>query len=209
MVFETLPSTLAIKRRLRLRLNRLQETTMAEMENEPVLRVSTRRQAVTGIAVGLCGLLAGSRVFGEPAMQTMKEMPSAVANQKQTSLHQEIDLKAAPERIYECLLDAKKFTAFTGAPATIDASPGGAFSMFGGLIVGRNVETLPGQRIVQAWRATHWEPGVYSIAKFDLKPNGPTTIVVLDHTGFPEGEFDHLESGWQSHYWEPLKKYFA
>jgi hypothetical protein len=33
--------------------------------------------------------------------------------------------------------------------------------------------------------------------------------VILDHTGFPEGRFAGLDSGWHEHYWEPLKKYFA
>ena len=75
-------------------------------------------------------------------------------------------------------------------PATIDATAGGAFSTFGGLIEGRNIELIPNQRIVQAWRPTHWDPGVYSIVRFELKPKGSETTVVLDHTGFPEGEFD-------------------
>ncbi len=81
--------------------------------------------------------------------------------------------------------------------------------MFGGQIVGRNIELVPNQRIVQAWRPTHWDPGIYSIVEFVLKPQAPGTIVALDHKGFPEGEFDHLESGWHAHYWEPLKKFLA
>jgi len=32
---------------------------------------------------------------------------------------------------------------------------------------------------------------------------------VLDHRGFPEGEFDSLEAGWKSHYFERLKEYLA
>ena len=194
---------------MHLRLERIQENAMVKVENGSGPKVSTRRQAFTGIGVGLCGWIAGSKVFGQPAMQTMEEVQGGAANQKRTSLHQQIDLKAAPQQIYESLLDSKKFAAFSGQPATIDPSAGGAFSLFGGLIVGRNVETLPGQRVVQAWRPTHWEPGVYSIVKFELKSNGSSTTVVLDHTGFPEGEFDHLEFGWKSHYWEPLQRYFS
>ena len=182
---------------------------MVKIGNLSVSSVSTRRQVVARIAVALSGLLASPRTFGEPPHQDMKEIPSAAADQKRTSLHLETDLKAASEQIYEALLDAKKFAAFSGAPATIDPNPGGSFSMFGGLIVGRNVETVPSQRIVQAWRPTHWEPGIYSIVKFELKPNGASTTVVLDHTAFPEGEFDHLEFGRHNHYFEPLKKYFA
>jgi activator of HSP90 ATPase len=190
-------------------LDEIEESTMVRMENGSWPSVSSRRQALTGIAVGMCGLLAAPRVFGQPAQQAMETIPGDAANQKRTSLHQQAELKATPEQVYEALLDAKKFAAFSGRPATIEQNAGGAFSMFGGLIVGRNVETLPGQRVVQAWRPTHWEPGVYSIVKFELKSNGSSTTVVLDHTGFPEGEFDHLAFGWKSHYFEPLQKYFS
>ena len=33
--------------------------------------------------------------------------------------------------------------------------------------------------------------------------------VVLDHTGFPAGDYDHLSAGWHEHYWDPLKKFLA
>jgi activator of HSP90 ATPase len=62
---------------------------------------------------------------------------------------------------------------------------------------------------VQAWRPASWGPGVYSIVKFELKPQGSGTIVVLDHTGFPEGKYDDLYDGWPERYWEPLKKFLA
>jgi activator of HSP90 ATPase len=94
-------------------------------------------------------------------------------------------------------------------PAEIDPKAGGAFSTFGGLIVGRNVELIPTQRIVQAWRPTHWKPGIYSMVKFDLKAQGSETRIILDHTGFPEGAFDDLDPGWKARYWDPLKKFFA
>jgi len=81
--------------------------------------------------------------------------------------------------------------------------------MFGGLVVGRNVELVPNQIIVQAWRPTHWDPDVYSIVKFVLKPQGSSTSLVLDHTGFPEGEYDSLLWGWHNHYYGPLKKYLG
>jgi activator of HSP90 ATPase len=167
----------------------------------------TRRQAGACIAMVFCGLASDCRAFAQA--QTMEEKPANPANRTRTSLHDEIELKTDPQHIYEVLLDAKRFKTFTGAPAEIDAKPGGAFSLFGGQIVGRNVELVPSQRIVQAWRPTHWDPGVYSIVEFELKPKGSGTLVVLEHKGFPEGDFDHLEWGWAAHYWEPLKKYFS
>jgi activator of HSP90 ATPase len=166
---------------------------------------STRRQLMSGAAIIFGSLAVGSKVWGR-AQQAMKENPSS-ATLTRTSLHQESSFRGSAQRLYEVLLSSKQFTAFSGAPAEIDATAGGAFSMFGGLIVGRNVELVPTQRIVQAWRPTHWNPGIYSIVRFDLKPDGPQTLIVLDHTGFPEGEFDNLAHGWKSHYWEPLAKF--
>jgi len=170
--------------------------------------MTTRRQAITSVALALGSLGAASTVWGK-AQQEMTETPSTGAEGLLTYLHQEVDLKASPQRIYEVLLDSKQFAAATGMPAEIDPKAGGTFSTFKGLIVGRNVELVPNQRIVQAWRPTHWDPGVYSLVKFELKGQGTQTTIVLDHTGFPEGNFRHLDSGWYIRYWEPLKKFLA
>jgi activator of HSP90 ATPase len=126
-----------------------------------------------------------------------------------TYLHQEVDFKAGRQRIYEALVDSKQFSAFTGMPAEIGQEAGGPFSLFGGLIVGRNVELVPRKRIVQAWRPANWVAGIYSLVKFELEEEGGQSRVVLDHTGFPEGSFRHLSFGWYSHYWEPLRKFLA
>jgi activator of HSP90 ATPase len=182
---------------------------MSETKNpsEPAY-ARTRRQMIAGVGIVLGSLAAGSAPWAKSS-QAAKEAGSAVPGQTRTSLHQEVAFTASPKRIYEVLLDSKQFAAFTGLPAEIDPQVGGAFKTFGGRIVGRNVELIPNQRIVQAWRPTSWDPGVYSIVKFELKPQGPGTLVVLDHTGFPESDFDGLSSGWPERYWEPLRKYFA
>lgn len=127
---------------------------------------------------------------------------------KSIVIHQEIDLNASPQKVYEALLDAKQFAEFSGRAAEIDREVGGAFSLFKGHIIGRNLELVPNQRIVQGWRVVTWPEGAYSIARFDLKPQGSGTHVVFDHIGFPEGLHDHLAQGWEENYWSLLKKYF-
>jgi activator of HSP90 ATPase len=169
----------------------------------------SRRRFIAGAATFVGTLLRGFSLFGEPRLQSPQNVPAKNENSHRTTLHQEITIKTPPERIYGILLDSKKFATVTGAPATIDSNAGGSFSMFGGLIVGRNIELVPSQLIVQAWRPTHWSTGVYSIVKLVLEHQGSATLVTLDHTGFPEGEFDHLEWGWNHHYWEPLKLFVA
>ena len=48
--------------------------------------------------------------------------------------------------------------------------------------------------------------GVYSIVRFELRPEGKATRVLLDHAGFPAGQGEHLAQGWHANYWEPLRK---
>jgi activator of HSP90 ATPase len=169
----------------------------------------TRRQLVTGVAIAVGGFATQSPLLAQQSQQPGMETPGTTPTSTRTSLHDEITLKTSPQRIYEMLLDSKQFATLTGRPAEIDPRAGGAFSTFGKLIEGRNIELVPNQRIVQAWRPAAWEPGLYSIVRFELKPHNSETTIVLDHTGFPEGDFAHLEWGWNSHYWQPLRKSFS
>ncbi len=178
--------------------------------NSTSLAPTTRRQVVAGILVACSSPMLSLAVWGQGKDKAMAALPSTDANKNRTSLHQEIEYKATAQRIYEAILSSKDFAAFSGAAAEIDPKAGGAFSMFGGLVVGRNVELVPNQRIVQAWRlAQEFPEGTYSLVKMELQSPGSETHVVLDHTGFPEGHFDHLDAGWHSHYWEPLRKFLA
>jgi activator of HSP90 ATPase len=183
---------------------------MSEANNGyAVSAAPTRRKLIANAAFALGALAAVPRVWGKvrEGQEKEQEAQSTGVEGLLTYLHQEIDIKASRQRIYDALLDSKQFTGFTGAPAEINREAGGTFSLFGGLIVGRNVELVPKQRIVQAWRPANWEPGLYSLVRFELKDLGPQTRIVLDHTGFPEGNFRHFEYGWYAHYWEPLKKF--
>ena len=130
-----------------------------------------------------------------------------------TSIHQEVEFEASPvasaraERIYEALLDDKQFSELSGASARIHREAGGTFDLFGGRITGRNIELVPNQRIVQAWRLQTWPAGVYSIVRFELTPTESGTRLVFDHTGFPLGEREALSANWTKKYWAPLRTY--
>jgi activator of HSP90 ATPase len=130
------------------------------------------------------------------------------------SIHQEVVFKAARKRVYEALTQEKQFSQVTdfiikGASTQISSEVGGTFSIFGGVILGRHIELVPYERIVQAWREKDWPPGLYSIVRFQLDENGSDTKLIFDHTGFPPGASASLAPGWWSHYWEPLQKYLG
>jgi activator of HSP90 ATPase len=73
----------------------------------------------------------------------------------------------------------------------------------------RQIDLIPDQRIVQAWRAGSWDPGVYSIAKSDFVEQGSSTKIIFDHRGFPDGAAQHLAAGWNENYWEPLATFLG
>ena len=161
-------------------------------------------------------------VFQSPVEAQMKNQNTTKTDEGKPdsltgiTIHQVVDLKASPQQVYEVLLSSKQFSActkksfdnFSTYSAEIDAIPGGRFSVFDGHIFGRILELVPNQRIVEAWRVADWPPGVYSIARFELKAKGPGTQVTFDHIGFPAGLKEHLAIGWQQHYWDAMAKYF-
>jgi activator of HSP90 ATPase len=185
------------------------KTRLAEPTFEP-----SRRKAITGMAMAFGGLALVSKNAGA---QTNDEISHTAE-----SIHQEVVFKATRKRVYDALIDEKQFgqvvqlsdamkTHMTpGAPpAQISPEVGGAFAIFGGIIVGRHIELVPGERIVQAWRPVYWKPGVYSMVKFEFSDNGAGTKLVLDHKAFPEGDAKSLLDGWNKNYLEPLAKYLV
>jgi len=126
------------------------------------------------------------------------------------TIHQVNTFKASPKRIYAILMSSREHAAMTAnGAAKISRKPGGSFSCHGGWIRGRHVELVPGKRIVQAWRAKNWPPGIYSLVTFTLKRQGKGTRLTLDHTGIPGNHRGHLNSGWKARYWAPLRAYLA
>lgn len=174
----------------------------------------TRRQLIARVGVAFGGLTLGTTGAGAAADEEISRTAE--------SIHQEPLFKASRKRVYEALTDAQQFNkivqisaakepmiSLEKSPTQISREAGGTFTLFGGIIVGRNVELVPNQRIVQAWRVAYWEPGIYSIARFELVGQGTAIKLVFDHAGFPKGQAEHLAAGWKGHYWDPLAQYLA
>jgi uncharacterized protein YndB with AHSA1/START domain len=149
-------------------------------------RALLRRLALS-LAAGLC-LTAPHGSFAARASATPNAPAKAVAGANPGAIHEEIVIAASPDRVYEALLDSTQFAGLTHLPASIDRTTGGAFHCFHDMIEGSNVELVPGQRIVQAWRVYDWPAGVFSIVRFVFKPEGAGTRLVLTHSGWQEGE---------------------
>jgi len=173
----------------------------------------TRRRVIGDAAAAFGGLVLGAAACAET-----KENIS----RSDESIHQEANFKADRKRVYEALIDSEQFDKVTrlsaamksglppnAKPTRISRENGGAFVVFGGQIEGRQIELVPNERIVQAWRVANWDAGSFSIAKFTLVAQGVGTKMVFEHTGFPKGAAEHLAAGWKSNYWEPLEKFLG
>ncbi len=125
------------------------------------------------------------------------------------NLQHSVELSAAPEAIYDALLDSRQHAAFTGFDAEIDAREGGAFITCEGRNSGYTLVLVPGRRIVQAWTHRDWPEHHYSIATFDLAPMGRGTRLTFTQVGVPTEAYALLDEGWRTTYWGPLARYLA
>jgi len=183
------------------------------------LNLITRRQIAGQLAVLPAILGAGTQVFAAQEMSAATGAPDGLTRESE-SIHQEVALRAPPRVVYDALTTSEAFDAVTrlsdglalvtapGAkPTAISRSIGGSFTLFGGYITGLNLEMLPGERLVQAWRTQSWAPAAFSVVSFALAATPSGTIVSFDHRGFPDGQGSHLAPGWHEHYWTPMAKY--
>jgi uncharacterized protein YndB with AHSA1/START domain len=132
------------------------------------------------------------------------------------SIRKEVTFPVSPDRVYQLFTDDKIFAAATGRAAKIGNKEGSEFSIFGDFISGRQIELVPGKKIVQSWRFAAWGPGVHSRVSLSLSASGTGTKLVLEHDSIPDGkspEFptweEHISTNWPVFYFEPIAKYLA
>jgi activator of HSP90 ATPase len=181
--------------------------------HNPLSMSATRRRLLVGAGAAMGGfaLCSVSAWAGD----------DAGLSRSAEAIHQEPVFAASRHRVYRALTDAQQFDQIVALSGVIQAmggkaeavelrpEPGSSFTLFGGYVMGRQIELVADQRIVQAWRSVSWKPGEYSVVKFELLDHGSGTQIVFDQRGFPAGTGEHLAAGWKENYWEPLAKLLA
>eukprot|EP00741_Cyanophora_paradoxa_P009367 tig00000144_g9073.t1 len=134
------------------------------------------------------------------------------------TIKMKVTFQCPAAELYECLVDEARVAAYTQSKATISREVGSSFSMFGGSITGRQVELVPGKRIVQDWRFSDWAEGVLSKVTMDLeqdKEDGNACVLQLVQEGVPEtdagghgGVVERTQQGWRMHFFEKIKHVF-
>src|SRR5882757_1287137 len=98
-------------------------------------------------------------------------------------------IPASAQEIYEAWLDSRGHSRMTGSKAAMSDQIGAEVSAWGGYISGRNIELVPGERIVQSWRTSQFtdEHGD-SIVTVTLESVGGGTLLTLVHSNVPDGQ---------------------
>jgi uncharacterized protein YndB with AHSA1/START domain len=130
---------------------------------------------------------------------------------KTKTIRQSVLLPGTPLEVYRALMTSKGHSGFSGAPARISPKVGTSFVVWGGYIHGRNLELVPGKKIVQSWRPSEetWPEDYYSTVSFALAPAKGGTRLTFVHSGVLADHAGHLSSGWKESYWAPLKAYLV
>ena len=119
-------------------------------------------------------------------------------------------IPASPQEIYEAWLDSVVHSEMTGGEASMSDATGAQVSAWDGYITGRNLELVPGERIVQSWRTTQFtDEHEDSQIIVTLKAVEDGTLLTLEHTNVPDAQRSYEEGGWQEHYFDPMTEYFA
>ncbi len=124
-------------------------------------------------------------------------------------VHHEVEFAARPKDLYDAYLDSRRHARITGQSAKMSRQVGGKFTAGDTYISGYNLDLVPAQRIVQAWRASEWPDGAFSVLSLTFEKKGRGTRMVVDHVGIPEEFREGVDKGWYQFYWEPMKQYFA
>jgi len=119
-------------------------------------------------------------------------------------------IPASPQEVYEAWLDSLAHSEMTGGAAIMSAAIGAEVSAWDNYITGRNIELIPGERIVQSWRTSEFdEEHEDSIITLTLEPVEGGTLLTLEHSNVPEEHRSYEEGGWQENYFEPMAAYFT
>jgi uncharacterized protein YndB with AHSA1/START domain len=128
----------------------------------------------------------------------------------ENSLYMTTFFPVSPQRVYSAWLDSSEHQGFTGSPAKIDPTVGGAFTAWDGYIWGKSVELVPGEKILQTWRTDDFpQNSPDSILEISLAEKDGGTQLTLIHTQIPEGQADQYEEGWIDYYFTSMKEYFS
>jgi uncharacterized protein YndB with AHSA1/START domain len=107
---------------------------------------------------------------------------------------------ATPDELWSALTEPERLTRWLANVAELELRPGGRFLLVwqedGQQTDGTVLDLEPGRVLELGWTYPD-EPD--SAVRFELRPDGDGTVLVLDHRGLPPRAIAGYGAGWHSH----------
>jgi uncharacterized protein YndB with AHSA1/START domain len=112
-----------------------------------------------------------------------------------STIEREIFIAAAPETVFEFLIDPALMAQWIGSLHQLDARPGGIFQAEvspGNIARGTYVEVVPFSRVAFSWGWVSHDPELAalrpgaSLVEIELEPKNGGTLLRLRHSGLPD-----------------------
>lgn len=113
------------------------------------------------------------------------------------------EIKAEPEDVYTALTNPFTIELWSGETAQMTENIDDEFSLWGGDIIGKNIELVKNKKLVQQWY--FGENGPDSIVTIKLWPKKTQTSVELLHTNIPDEAYENIVDGWKDAYFGAIK----
>lgn len=107
-------------------------------------------------------------------------------------------INAETDDVYSALTNPVTIELWSGYPAVMSEEPGSEFSLWEGDITGRNIEFIPGRKVVQEWY--FGEQSEKSIVTITIRAEGGNSVVNVEHTNIPDEDFADIAEGWREYY---------
>lgn len=123
-------------------------------------------------------------------------------------LQQSYSINATLDDVWLALVDPKEIDAWGGGPVKMNEKVGTKFSLWGGSIWGKNIESIHEKKLVQEWYSEEDEPWEQpSLVTFTLHKEKTGVRLELAHKDIPDAYEKSIAEGWREYYLGPLKKY--
>ncbi len=129
---------------------------------------------------------------------------------KKEALRVSTTIPVAPTTLYFAWLNSEQHSAMTGGKAKIEPELGSKFTAWDNYITGKLITLDLGRRIIMSWRTTDFPRDAGdSRVEVHLEALGGSTRLTILHTDIPEGQAERYRSGWNEHYFDPMRHYFS
>ena len=127
-----------------------------------------------------------------------------------TTIVQHVFIQATPEQVFDALVQPAIAASIVGGVCTGEPQAGATFTHWNGYIIGKHLELVRGERIVQEWTTTEWPKGAApSRLEVQLSGTAGGTELTMTHSAVPSAQAEDYRQGWIDNYWTPMRAHFG